>query len=717
VTTLLAIGSTIAAWIYRDQRNEIGRSLTQVQKAETEGRERLFESLVSQAQARRVSRRIGQRFETLDALGQAAKIARELKLAPARLDQLRDGAIASLALPDLKPTGRVITRPPGVIVFAFDSTMTRYALRFRDGTISVRRVIDDSELARFQARGDREIFVFSFSPDGRYLASRENPSGAVTVWDVDWRVLCLRDPGSLSGLAARFSPDSRRIAVAHVDGSVVVHDLKSGQPRTTWRGPAPVRDLAYRPDGKELAVIYPISPTTCHILDTDSGRILRAIPVPSAYNIAWSPDGTMLAITYPDSKISIWDAATLERKAMLEGATNQGHRIAFHPAGTILASNGWETRLRFWDPILGRQWLSVYSADYPHFSQDGRIVVSAAGKLTTYLVDPALEYRTLTHASAQPMTYARPSIRRDGRILAVGTDRGAVLWDLARGTEIGFLPISNAWHLMFEPSGDLITNGSAGVLRWPIRLDATRSEFGIGPPLRLPLPASQCAIDEDRTGQILAVANHNFAHVATPRGVVRVGQLDDCRYVAVSPDGRWLATGSHHFGAQIWRIADGSKEADLPIDSRTQVVFSPDGKWLMTAGSSSPLWDVGTWCEASPKIGGEGACFSPDGRLVVVRDASRILRLVEIETGRTLARLESPDLCDAFFATFSPDGSRLVVTTNDGPAVHVWDLRAIRRRLARIGLDWDAPAYSDDDPTSPTLPPLPTLQVDLGPSR
>jgi tetratricopeptide (TPR) repeat protein len=57
------------------------------------------------------------------------------------------------------------------------------------------------------------------------------------------------------------------------------------------------------------------------------------------------------------------------------------------------------------------------------------------------------------------------------------------------------------------------------------------------------------------------------------------------------------------------------------------------------------------------------------------------------------------------------------VTTNDiPPAVHVWDLRAIRRQLARIGLDRDAPAYSDDDPASPTLPPLPPLQRDLGPS-
>ncbi len=66
-------------------------------------------------------------------------------------------------------------------------------------------------------------------------------------------------------------------------------------------------------------------------------------------------------------------------------------------------------------------------------------------------------------------------------------------------------------------------------------------------------------------------------------------------------------------------------------------------------------------------------------------------------------------------AIFSPDGSRLVVTTHDGPAVHVWDLRAIRRHLARMGLDWDAPAYSDDDPASPALLPFPPLKVDYGP--
>ena len=124
----------------------------------------------------------------------------------------------------------------------------------------------------------------------------------------------------------------------------------------------------------------------------------------------------------------------------------------------------------------------------------------------------------------------------------------------------------------------------------------------------------------------------------------------------------------------------------------------------MTSPSPCRLWAVGTWREAR-QIGGEGLCFSPDGGICWSQDANKVLRLVEIETGRTVARLESPDLCDVEWATFSPDGSRLVVVTNDGPAVHVWDLRAIRKHLAEMGLDWDAPAYPDDDPADPSALP------------
>ncbi len=185
--------------------------------------------------------------------------------------------------------------------------------------------------------------------------------------------------------------------------------------------------------------------------------------------------------------------------------------------------------------------------------------------------------------------YARPSVRHDGRVLAVGTNRGAVLWDLARGTELAFLPIGNAWHLMFEPSGDLITSGAIGVQRWPIQLDRERGEFQHRPAAsRSRCRRVSATIAEDRSGRIVAKARSDYAYVATAERTIRVGPLDDCRGVAVSPDGQWLATGTHQGrGAQVWRIHDSTKVAELPIDCGTGVSFSPDGKWLV-AGSPRP---------------------------------------------------------------------------------------------------------------------------------
>ena len=212
----------------------------------------------------------------------------------------------------------------------------------------------------------------------------------------------------------------------------------------------------------------------------------------------------------------------------------------------------------------------------------------------------------------------------------------------------------------------------------------------------------------------MAKADVSAAYIATPDLTIRVGPFKDCRSVAVSPDGQWLATGTHTDGehAQIWRIADGTKVADLPFDRPTGVEFSPDGKWLLTVGSPCRLWEVGTW-RAGTQLGGQALGFSPDSRMVVIVDASKVFRLVETDTARTVARLESPDSFDPIAATVSPDGSRLVVTTNDGPAAHVWNLRKIRAHLAGMGLDWVAPAYSGPDPAGPELPPLPPLRVDF----
>ncbi len=654
---VLAVVSSLAAWSYRDQRDQIASQRDDIRAALFLGRDRLLDSLTAQARATRLSRRKGQRFDSLEALNKAVAIARELQLPARRLDSLRNEAIASLALPDLIKVGRVINAPRGALGYAFDSTITRYARRLRNGTIEVRRVDDDREVARFQARGERDIFIFIFSPDGRYLATTHQPGYPMTVWDVEQGKVALEEPGPVSGTSARFSPDSRRIAVARVDLDLVVHDLATGQPRQRLSGPAAASDLAYRPDGAQIAVVYPDqNGCTCRIIELETGRLVRSIPLPGGATVAWSADGTTLATACGDSKIYLWDVATGVKRATLEGATNGGLWSAFHPAGTLLASNGWEGRVRIWDTVLGGPVLSLTGGTGSDFSTDGRIVLGAEDALTTYRVDPALEYRTFARTLDAPLFYSRPSIRRDGRVLAVGARGGLVLWDLLRGMELAFLPIENAAHAMFEASGDLLIPGNVGVRRWPIRLDPAQGESRIGPPSQLLLPPGDCEIDEDRHGGVVAQASYDHAYVATSGRIVSVGPLDDVRFVAVSPDGQWLATGSHEAGgAQVWRIDDGVKVAELLMHGATRVAFSPDGKWLMTKAAPCLLWAVGTWREVR-RLGGEGLCFSPDATQVAVIDADRVIRLVETETGRVLARLESPDLCAVRAPSSAPTG-------------------------------------------------------------
>ena len=251
-------------------------------------------------------------------------------------------------------------------MFCFDPGMKRYALRLASGTILVRRVADDQEVARFEARGDRDILVFAFSPDGRYLATTHFPGYALTVWDLDRNTIAVEEPGPVAGTAARFSPDSRRIAVAHPDGEVLIYDLETGRSSRLRSGLGDVQDLAFRADGLQIAVTTNESkPDSAMFLKWSRASVVRTILLRSAASVAWSPDGATLATGGDDHKIDLWDAPSGILRARLEGSSNGGLHAAFHPAGKLLASNGWDGRLRLWDAVLGRPVLSLTGGD-PH---------------------------------------------------------------------------------------------------------------------------------------------------------------------------------------------------------------------------------------------------------------------------------------------------------------------------------------------------------------
>jgi Tfp pilus assembly protein PilF len=59
---------------------------------------------------------------------------------------------------------------------------------------------------------------------------------------------------------------------------------------------------------------------------------------------------------------------------------------------------------------------------------------------------------------------------------------------------------------------------------------------------------------------------------------------------------------------------------------------------------------------------------------------------------------------------FSPDGSQLVAGGVQSNLLYIWDLRALRAELKKLGLDWDRPDYP---PAPPAAPPL-QVRVEMG---
>ena len=113
--------------------------------------------------------------------------------------------------------------------------------------------------------------------------------------------------------------------------------------------------------------------------------------------------------------------------------------------------------------------------------------------------------------------------------------------------------------------------------------------------------------------------------------------------------------------------------------------------------------------------------FPPIPRIVAIDHPSNSYQgsvaLIEVATGRELARFDDPDGARASQIVFSPDGTQLIASLLDQPLVRIWDLRAVRRRLAELDLDWSPPpawGTATPSPAPDFTPRPPPYRVDRG---
>jgi WD40 repeat protein len=730
----IAIVSTVAAY-----RN--GRLAAQLKGQRDEANHNLIRAYTQEAEARRHGRRAGQRFEALDAIARATRLSRPSGLSEQDRLQLRNQAIGAMGLTDMPVGWQVEASDAMNHGFTVDPNFERYALKRDDGTIVVRRIADNHPLCELPGlpRQLLHLVTGEFSPDGSYLAMKSwNDGDSLEVWDLSARRLVIKET-DFSGAFAQpwaFRPDGRRIAFGRKDGSILIVDLANGRELGRFRtGLGSATSIAFDNGGSRLALVSGFSGSV-HVLATESGRVLAQLDNPApVFSLAWNPRRpNLLAAGVEDGTIRIWDVDDTDRPPVtLDGDNYNGLVVAFHPGGELLASRGWSAVLSLWDIRTGRQIVSMPSPWLPElrFTRDGSRLSAhaAAGQAGILEVSHQDECRSLVRERAPLSNNRAPLvIDRSGRHLAAGCRNGIMLWDLPSGTPLAILPVSGAAaNVQFDPAGSILTS-SPMTLRWPIssRPDGTT----IGPPQLLQWYGSHVGFSCSRDGRVAALAIHNGGGVvfdadqaATSR---RFMPHRDARSVVLSPDGRWLVTGSHSERTQrAWDTRTGRRIRDFPADLRhSATLFSPDGRLLAfdVQNEGWELVETETWRPVIRFGDTSGAAaFSPDSAIFAhetdFKSHGGSIALVEVTTGRELARIDDPEGAGAAQLVFSPDGTQLIASLKDQPYLRIWDLRAVRHRLADLDLDWSPPPAWESAvaPTTGFEPPLqPSYRVDRG---
>jgi WD40 repeat protein/tetratricopeptide (TPR) repeat protein len=482
-----------------------------------------------------------------------------------------------------------------------------------------------------------------FSPDGRRIASATS-DGTVRLWSAATALPVaapLKHAGRVDDFA--FSRDGRRLATASQDRAARVWDVETGKPVTE---PLPhssrVSSVQFSPDGKR--VVSTDGYRAVRVWDAETGAAIYAVPVTADVPADFSTDGLYLLVCKTPNLLQVSDAGTGEPRGPPIKSEEDLLAAKFSPDSRWIAGSG-STALRLWDvesgapgsaPMLQRDVVVDFA-----FSSDSRRIVATCADGTARVWDVS------TGAALSPLfphnRYANPGARftPDGQFLVTVTPGGLLrLWDWAVSGESSVPEESGAAPRLLA----LGAQGSIGL--YAVDANSARAwHFGEG-------------------------------RYITPRllhdGAVQCGDF--------SRDG-CLAATCGETTACIWDLAKGTSTVLHPHDGAVHAVgFSANGRFVATAAISSltgrgtaRVWDAVSGKPVTPAL--EHKVFdltvplvSPDGRVVVTSPTYNRLQILDAATARPLA----PPL-EGFYPAFNPDGRRFAYSDDASGDIRLLD--------------------------------------------
>ena len=478
-----------------------------------------------------------------------------------------------------------------------------------------------------------------------------------------------------------FSPDSKLLTTAGVDRTVKVWSTRTWTVVRVLRHDGPVHFLSFSPDGRFLASVG--DDQRLKIWEVGSWRKVREIPLPHGRDgrflggygggaVSLSRDWARAAV-FKGSVVEVWDLRR-RRRIFLDDARASAKAKGYGYAGWV---GSW-----FYDTVcLSPDGRLLAATVYRWYPEVVRIWDVDSGKLL-------YDLRGHGHSCVTCVTFSR-----DCRLLASGSrDTTVIVWDLSTGKMLHrfFGPKEWAWvdSVAFSPDGRLVAAGYFG--EHYVRVFDVKAGRQVAlldcRPLWVDSPVAVERVAFSPDGRFLAAASGEGV------GIWRVGDwkltkvlataLRDVLSVSALPGPKLLAWGDYFGRARIFDFRS-RKVLSTPAHPThlSSVALSPDGR-LLASGDEEGwvcLWRlprlelVRKWRAHNRPIC--FLCFSPGGRVLATGGREGRVRLWDVGSGRMageargrVAVLENP----AFCGDFSADGKLLAVGFADGP--RVWEV-------------------------------------------